>query len=100
MVTTFSHCSQSTSVPFCLTLTKMCLQLLPPLDKHHSAQLELLGIRELAVTQAVSGQCHQKTSARTHLQASMSLSILLSSTVVHITGVSPMPLSISRLAGR
>ena len=43
----------------------MCLQLLPPLDKHHSAQLELLGIRELAVTQAVSGQCHQKTSALT-----------------------------------
>ena len=42
VVTMLSHCSQSTSVPFCLTLTKMCLQLLPPLDRHHSAQLELL----------------------------------------------------------
>ena len=42
VVTMWSHCSQSTSVPFCLTLTKMCLQLLPPLDRHHSAQLELL----------------------------------------------------------
>ena len=42
VLTMLVHSSQSTSVPFCLTLTKIWRQLLPPLDKHHSAQLELL----------------------------------------------------------